>query len=100
MNIKVLDKLESGYIKLTWIEYINRANLKPEDLEKIVDVIDNFKHKHTAKELVIFKLKIMPVYVTIKKRDYINILEWIKNKFIELEMYEKCERIINIIKIL
>jgi hypothetical protein len=100
MNVKVLDKLESGYIKLTWIEYINRANLKSSDLEKIVDIIDNFKNKHTTKELVIFKLKIVPVYVTIKKQDYISILEWIKNKFIELEMYEKCERIVNLIKVL
>lgn len=100
MNIKVLDKLESGYVKFTWIEYINRANLKSSDLEAIVDIIDNFKHNHKVKELIVFKFKIVPAYVSIEKKEYIHILEWIKNKFIELEMYEKCERIVNLIKVL
>jgi len=100
MNIKVLDKLESGYVKFTWMEYINRANFKTSDLEAIVDIIDNFKHNHKVKELIVFRLKIVPAYVSIEKKEYIHILEWIKNKFIGLEMYEKCERIVNIIKVL
>lgn len=100
MNIRVLDKLESGYIKFTWREYINRANFKSSDLENIVDIIDNFKYNYATKELVIFRLKVMPAYVTIKQKDYVNILEWIKDRFVELEMYEQCERIVNIIKLL
>jgi wyosine [tRNA(Phe)-imidazoG37] synthetase (radical SAM superfamily) len=100
MNIKVLDKLEGGYIKFTWREYINRANFKSNDLETIVDIIDTFKDNSKTKEIIVFRLKTIPAYVAIERHEYVDILKWIKNRFIELEMYEQCDRIVNIIKIL
>jgi hypothetical protein len=100
MNIRVLDKLERGYIKFTWKEYINRANFKSNDLETIVDIIDTFKNNNKTKEIVVFRLKTIPAYVAIDRGEYVDILKWIKNRFIKLEMYEQCERIVNIIKVL
>jgi hypothetical protein len=91
MNIKVLNKLESGYVKLHWKSQRHKFNIK--DLETIVDIIDNFKSKSNIAELIISKFKIVPAYIYIKESDYIPVLNWILEKYIAAEMYEKCNRV-------
>ena len=91
MNISVLKKLESGYVKLHWKTQCHKFNIN--DLETIVDIIDNFKSKTNVKELIISKFKIVPAYIYITPDDYISVLNWICQRYIDAEMYEKCVRI-------
>ena len=97
MNSKVLQTLEKGYIRLDWSDYINRVRLDNEHLITIVEMIDNFKANRSAKELIIFRFQNIPAYVMIQKSEYGNILEWIKDKFIEREAYEYCTQIIDLL---
>lgn len=93
MNISALSKLEKGYVKWDWKEYINRSNLTVNDLELIIDKIDNFKSNRSAKELVLFKLKNQPIYITVVKSEYSDLLEWVKNNLLKTENYELCSKI-------
>jgi hypothetical protein len=91
MNIKVLNKLESGYVKLHWKSQRHKFNIN--DLETVVDIIDNFKYKSNIAELIISKFKIVPAYIYIRKSDYIPVLNWILERYVSAEMYEKCDRV-------
>lgn len=91
MNVKVLDKLEKSYVKLDWSEVIQNLKLSVKDMEGIVDVINTFKKNKSAKEIVICKYKNFPFYITIRKEEFSDLLEYIKNKFINLELYEQCK---------
>lgn len=93
MNLKALDKIQKSYVKLDWREVINKVKLSVTTMDDIIDAIDNFKKNRSAKEIVIFKYKDFPFYVTIKKNEYIELLEFIKLKFIKLELYERCKKI-------
>jgi len=93
MNVKVLDKLEKSYVKLDWSEVIQNLKLSVKDMESIVDVINTFKKNKSAKEIVICKYKNFPFYVTIKKQEFLDLLDFIEKKFINLELYEKCKLI-------
>jgi len=95
MNIKVLDKIESGYIKMYWKEHIHKVPVR--DLEKVSDIIDNFKGNKSTKEIILFKFKKIKAYVTIKRDEYKPLMEYIYSKFIELEMYENCKKTLLII---
>lgn len=95
MNIKVLDKIESGYVKLDWKDHIHKVSVK--DLEKILDTIDNFKGNKSAKEIILFRFKKIKAYVTIKRDEYKPLMNYIYSKFIELEMYENCKKTLLII---
>jgi hypothetical protein len=95
MNIKVLDKIESGYIKMYWKEHIHKVPIK--DLEKVLDIIDNFKSNKSTKEIILFKFKKIKAYVTIKRDEYKALIDYIYGKFIELEMYENCKKTLLII---
>ena len=100
MNIKVLDKIESGYVKMYWKEHIHKVPMH--DLEKVLDIVDNFKSNKSTKEIILFKFKKIKGYVTIKSIEYKDLLNYIYSKFIELEMYENCKKcllIINKLKI-
>jgi hypothetical protein len=90
MNIKVLDKIESGYVKLDWKDHIHKVSVK--DLEKILDTIDNFKGNKSVKEIILFRFKKIKAYVTIKRDEYKPLMNYIYSKFIELEMYENCKK--------
>lgn len=96
MNIKVLDKLESGWIKLNWREYIDSVKLSHTDLETLVDLVDNFKGNRSAKEIVLFRYKYLPAYITIVRSEYPKLLDWVYKRFIDKEYYESCKRIIDI----
>jgi hypothetical protein len=98
MNLSVLNTLERGYVKLHWHEYIERVQLTIEHLETIVDMINNFKSNKSAKELVVFRFQNIPAYITIKKSEYIDILNWIHKRALTLEIYELCKKIIDIKK--
>jgi hypothetical protein len=100
MNLSVLNTLERGYIKLDWKEYINRVQLTMEHLETIVEMIDTFKLSKSAKELVVFRFENIPAYITIKKGEYLNLLNWIYDKALELEIYELCKKIMDVKKLL
>jgi hypothetical protein len=93
MNVKVLDKLEKSYIKLDWSEVIDNVKFSIKDMRSIVDTINTFKKNKSAKEVVICKYKNLPAYVTVKKEEFGDVLEYIKNKFINLELYEQCKAI-------
>jgi len=93
MNISALNKLEKGYVKWDWKEYIRRASLTPKDLERVLDTIDNFKSNRGAKELVLFKLKNSSFYITISKREYSDLLKWLNEQFLNIEMYEHCSKV-------
>jgi hypothetical protein len=93
MNVKALDKIEKSYVKLDWSEVIDVLKLTVKDMDNIVDVLNTFKKNKSAKEIVICKYKKLPFYVTIKKEEFSELLEYIKNKFINLELYEKCKLI-------
>jgi hypothetical protein len=96
MNISVLETFERGYVKLDWSEYINRVQLTLEHMETIVDMIDTFKLSKSAKELVIFRFENIPAYITIKKNEYLNLLNWIYDKALELEIYELCKKVVDV----
>jgi hypothetical protein len=98
MNISVLNTLERGYIKLDWKEYINRIQLTLEHMETIVEMIDTFKLSKSAKELVVFRFQNIPAYITIKKSEYIHMLNWIYERALVLEIYELCKKIVDIKK--
>lgn len=95
MNIRVLDKIESGYVKLHWKEHIHKVSVK--DLERITDTIDNFKGNKSAKEIILFKFKKIKAYVVIKRDEYKPLMNYIYSKFIQLEMYENCKKTLLII---
>jgi hypothetical protein len=94
MNIKVLDKIESGYVKMYWKEHIHKVPMH--DLEKVLDIVDNFKSNKSTKEIILFKFKKIKGYVTIKSIEYKDLLNYIYSKFIELE-YENCKKCLLII---
>jgi hypothetical protein len=98
MNLSVLNTLERGYVKLHWHEYIERVQLTLEHLETIVDMIDNFKLNKSAQELVMFRFQNIPAYVTIKKSEYIHMLNWIYERALVLEVYELCKKIMDVKK--
>lgn len=99
MNIKVLKKLECGWIKLESLSWIHTSNLKPSELESIVDTIERFIPIRRVQELVIAKYSgVVPIYVTVRRREYTTLLELIKERMIVNELYEICERIVLIIK--
>jgi hypothetical protein len=100
MNIKALQKLEKGYIQLDWKEYIDRVELTKDHMETIVDMIDVFKNNKSAKELVVFRFEGIPVYITIKREEYKDILDWIYDKMLIYEFFENCKRIKDLIKVI
>lgn len=91
MNVKVLDKLEKSYIKLDWSEVVDNVKFSIKDMQSIVDTINAFKKNKSAKEIIICKYKNLPAYVTVRKEEFGDVLEFIKNKFILLELYEQCK---------
>jgi hypothetical protein len=93
MNITALSKLEKGYVKLDWKQYIHRASLTSKDLERMLDTLDNFKSNRSTKELVLFKLKNSSFYVTIFKKEYSYLLKWLNSEFLDREMYEHCSKV-------
>lgn len=91
MNVKVLDKLEKSYVKLDWSEVIDNVKFSIKDMQSIIDTINAFKKNKSAKEIVICKYKNLPIYVTVRKEYFADVLEYIKGKFIDLELYEQCK---------
>ena len=98
MNLTALQKLEKSYIKLDWKEYINRVELTKDHMETIIDMIDVFKSNKRAKELVVFRFQGIPAYVTIKREEFVEILDWMYEQMIKKEFFENCKRIKDLIK--
>ena len=96
MNVSVLKKIESGWIKLDWAEYIHKIPLTEANLERVIDIIDNFKSNRRAKELVLFKYKHLPAYITVEKRDYVKLLDVVYKMLVAKELYEHCNRLLEL----
>ena len=43
MNVTILNKLERGWVRMSWISAIRKNKLSSEELESLVDKVDNFK---------------------------------------------------------
>ena len=91
MKIEVLEKLESGYVKMDWKSQRHKFGI--DDLEGIVDIIDNFKSNPSVSDLVIGKFKTIPSYIYVPHSEWISLLNWICQKYIDAEIYEKCSRV-------
>lgn len=96
MNLKALPKLEKSYIQLDWVDYIHKFPLTEHHMETVVDMIDTFKNNRSAKELIVFRFKDIPAYVTIKKEQYSHLLEFIHQQAVKLEMYEICSKVLSV----
>lgn len=93
MNITTLYKLEKGWITLDWSKYLNRVKLSPKHLSELIDKLDNWKSNRRCKEIILVKYKAMPVYITLKRKDFKSMGEWLITKLVSLEMYEECARL-------
>jgi uncharacterized metal-binding protein len=96
MNVTILDKLERGWIRMNWKSAIRRNQLSSEQLEALVDKVDNFKSNRSAKEIILYKYKVVPIYVTIYREEYPKLLEYLLSRFVEIEKYEVCSRIVKL----
>lgn len=100
MNSSALQKLEKGYIQLDWKDYINRVELTKDHMETIIDMIDVFKSNKSAKELVIFRFQGIPAYITIKRDEFKDLLDWMYQQMLHNEFFENCKRISDLIKLI
>jgi hypothetical protein len=98
MITSVLKKIESGWIRLDWAEYIQRLKLSDDDLETIVDLVDNFKRNRKAKDIVVAKYRFLPGYICVIKPEFGELLNWIYEESIRRERYETCQRILEVKK--
>jgi hypothetical protein len=96
MNVTILNKLERGWVRMNWKLAIRRNKLSTEQLEALVDKVDNFKSNRSAKEIILYKYKVLPIYVTIYREEYPQLLEYLLNRFVETEQYELCSRIVKL----
>ena len=99
MNSSALSKLEKSYIQLDWKDYINRVELTREHMETIIDMIDVFKSNKSAEEIVIFRFKGIPAYITIKRDEYGQLLDWMYQRMLHNEFFENCGRIKKLMKL-
>lgn len=93
MNISALHKLEKGWITLDWSNQLDRLDLSPKYLSGLIDKLDNWKSNRKCKEIVLIKYKKLPVYITIHRKDFKSMADWLLVKLSELEIYEECVRI-------
>jgi hypothetical protein len=93
MNIKALEKIEGAWIKYNWDFLKERQTIPFGVLVSIVDIIERFYKNKSAKELVLMKIHGLPAYIVVHRNDYKELLSWLQEKFIELEMFEICARI-------
>jgi len=100
MNASSLSKLEKGYIQLDWKEYINRVELTKSHMETIIDIVDMFKDNKKANEIVIFRFQNIPAYITIKREEFVELLDWMHQKMLHNEFFENCKRINDLLKLL
>jgi len=96
MNVTVLNKIESGWVRLNWKDYIDKVPFKKSDLETMVDLVDNFKGNRKVKELVLFKFRRLSAYAVISKSEFPELLDWVFDQFIKLELYEYCPRLLEL----
>lgn len=93
MNVKALEKIEAAWIKYDWTVLKRYDTIPYESLLSIIDTIERFYKNKSAKELVLMKFSGIPAYVVISKDEYVEILDWLTEKFVELEMFETCAKI-------
>lgn len=98
MNITVLEKLEKGWISLSWKVYLSKVKLTNKNLSELVDKLDNWKSNKKCKEIILVKYKNLPVYITLKREEFKEVAVWLLDRLIQLEEYEECSRLDSILK--
>jgi hypothetical protein len=98
MNVKELSGSKDKYITVDWKEYINRVRLTDSDLVTMLNIVDDFSEKFDVDEIIIFRFKGISAYVTVVRREYTELLEWIYEHSLVSEAYENCGRVISIKK--
>ena len=96
MNVTILNKLEKGWVRMSWKSAIRKNKLSSEELESLIDKVDNFKSNRSAKEIILYKYKVLPIYVTIYREEYPQLLEYLLSKFVKIERYELCIRVVKL----
>ena len=98
MNTSVLQKIETGWVRVDWSDVIDRLKLAQADFDTILDLINNFKQNRRAKDIVICKYSDIPAYVCVGKSEFSSLLDWIYETSIRFEWYELCGKIVEIKK--
>lgn len=93
MNITAIEKLEKGFIKIDSIKHLNKVELTSKNLSEFVDKLDNWKSNRRCKEIILFKYKTLPMYVTLKRTDFKKMGEWLMDELTKRELYEDCARL-------
>ena len=93
MNITALEKLEKGWVTLDWRTHLDRMKLSETNLTELVDKLNNWKSNRRCKEIVLIKYKHLPAYVTLPRKDFKSMGEWLMNRLTTLELYEECARL-------
>lgn len=93
MNITALHKLEKGWVQFDWSRTLHRINLSPKNLSELINKLDSWKSNKRCKEIVLIKYEKMPVYITIYRKDFKRLADWLLIKLTKLEIYEECARI-------
>ena len=96
MNTSVLAKIESGWINLHWKDYIDKLKLSNDEMDSLLGVIGAFKSNRRAKELAVIKYRYLPAYITVKRNEYVEFLDWVYNELVKREMYEHCTILLEI----
>ena len=93
MNITVLEKLEKGFVKIDWSKQLNRIQLSEKNLSEFLDKLNNWKSNKKCKEIILVKYKNLPVYITLQRKDFKKMADWLMNRLKHFEMYEECARL-------
>lgn len=102
MDIRKLDKMVDMYVKVDWRNYFDEKaspavhNYISNNADTIYPwLYDVLKHavSKNLEEVAIVRFIDSKMYATIKKKDYVDLLEKIMEHFINKEEYEMCASI-------
>ena len=93
MNVSALNKLEKGWITLDWRTHLDEVKLSESNLSELVDKLNNWKSNRRCKEIVLIKYKHLPAYITLHRKDFKSMGEWLMDRLTKLELYEDCARL-------
>ena len=72
--------------------------VSPSNLSELVDKLNNWKSNRSCKEIVLVKYKNLPVYITLHRKEFKKMGEWLLEELTKVEMYEECIRLQSIWK--
>ena len=98
MNVINLKKKYKTHIRTDW--KANRYvidSFSTKDANKVLSVLDAYKSKKSIKEVAIIKYEGIPIFVTIKYSEFIELLHVLNDIFLKKEDYETCAKVQSII---